>query len=570
MAIESFPAPPKAALPALSLVDGTKPENVDAVSVAQEWIRSLRERLKAKDFSGLDSLFVERSWWRDFLALTWDMRSIEGMGPITKYLTSSDHNLEDITMITTGGLQPVLMNMGGQWITAGFNFTTKFGTGRGCVYLINTGPSEWKAWIVHTQLEKLHEKSQSQNQANGTTNGKSYDHKVIIVGGGQAGMALAAYLQASNITDYLILDKHEMAGGAWNSRYDSVTAHTPKFSDNWAFANYPEDFPMWPKRNDLVKWMKSYAAKLRLNIQYSTNITEVTRATGPRGLFTIHLTDNASGNTSTMTCQHVVLAAGIFADIPRVPTFPSQSRFKGPMYHTSKHSNAAAMAPDVKSKRIAIIGTGTSAHDIAADYVNAGAKSVTLVQRGAIFSLSRKSVTDGFMAAYNPANGATNDEADIVTNAIPTNVLRSLGVGMTMQMSEWDREMLDGLEEKGVRLKRGHDGDGFPDWLLVRHGCFYIDQGANQMIMDGKIKFVSSEGGVKDVDERGVVLDDGKVVEADVLVLATGFERNIEVVRKLMGNEAVKKVGNLGYMDEEGERVGVSLLFVSFYAFFCC
>ena len=95
-------------------------------------------------------------------------------------------------------------------------------------------------------------------------------------------------------------------------------------------------------------------------------------------------------------------------------------------------------------------------------------------------------------------------------NAFPVSVALSKGVDMTRAMSANDKEMLDALEAKGVRVKRGTDGDGFPEWLLVKQGSCYADQGANGMIVDGRIKVVGCEEGVVDVDARGVVLKKGK------------------------------------------------------------
>ena len=340
------PAPAKAVLPPLVLVDGTKPEDVDAPSIAKQWLYSLDKYLRYHGFLNLSSLFHEHSWWRDFVALTWDLRSLQGIGKITKYLTASNHELGGLTPIISGCLQPALVK---QWITAGFTFKTRFGTGRGSVFLVNTAPNEWKAWVVHTVLEELHKKTtpfRPQPYLNGHTNGAlPYDHQVIIVGSGQSGLALAAHLQARDI-DYLILDKHDGPGGAWNTRYNSLEAHTPKVSDHFPCVPYPEDFPMFPTRSEVVLWMQLYAQKAAAEhpqlhrrsplLPVLPDLTACTQSTPPLRLATL---------PPSLTCRHLVLATGYFSDIPRVPHFPSQSSFKGTLYHTSQHTSGPAMIP---------------------------------------------------------------------------------------------------------------------------------------------------------------------------------------------------------------------------------
>jgi hypothetical protein len=67
---------------------------------------------------------------------------------------------------------------------------------------------------------------------------------------------------------------------------------------------------------------------------------------------------------------------------------------------------------------------------------------------------------------------------------------------------------------------------------------------------------MQSDGGVADVKGEEVVLSDGRTVGADVVVLATGYERCWTTVRDLLGQEALDKVGEVSELDGEGERIG--------------
>jgi thioredoxin reductase len=568
---------PKAVLPTLALANGLRAEDVDASDIAAAWISRFNDYLQGGSLADLTELFHEESWWRDILALSWDTRAVKGPRSIAKYLKTSGHGLKRLTLSSTGMLQPRLMDQGAHWVSAGFDFETRFGVGRGVVMLVNTDIDEWKAWVFHTILEKLHE-GQAEQPSSKLSNGhmtnsetikdSSFDHTVVVVGGGSSGLMIAAQLRARNI-DYIVLEKFSEPGGMWHSRYHTVATHTPSYMDVYPSLKYPKDYPDWPARKDIIKWMHTYVRELKLNIRHNVTVTSVTRSSrSAKSKWHIQLTDNKSNETSTLTCRHVVLTTGIFsASMPKLLNLPSHSQSKGKVYHSVKHTTAPAMVPStlsISDARVVIIGTGSTGYDIAADYVSHGAKSVTVVQRTPTFNASRETARKLHFAPYNPALGGNADQADVLMNAMAIPVLRSVGVGMAQVAAAMDKELLDGLEAKGVQVKRGDDGDGFPDWLLIRLGGFYLDQGVNELILDGKIKFrAAGKRGVLDVDERGVVFEgkDGgvEVAEADVVVLATGFARMDKIVDKLMPvKEDLKKLGRVGFIDREGERIGVS------------
>ena len=154
----------------------------------------------------------------------------------------------------------------------------------------------------------------------------------------------------------------------------------------------------------------------------------------------------------------------------------------------------------------------------------------------------------------------TTEEADVVGNSIPLAVIRTMSIDMTKIMHAMDKDMLDGLRKAGLALKTGDEGYGLADYQLIKGGQFYVDQGANQMIIDGRIKIHHCEEGIKDFHTDGLTLSNGTNIDADVVVLATGYNLNINTVEKLMGPEVAKTVnknGSFGLLDKENERGGV-------------
>lgn len=129
---------------------------------------------------------------------------------------------------------------------------------------------------------------------------------------------------------------------------------------------------------------------------------------------------------------------------------------------------------------------------------------------------------------------------------------------MTQIMSGIDKEMLAGLRKAGLAVKDGHGGEGIAEHQFIRAGHFYIDQGANEMIIDGRIKILQCDDGIKEFTEDGLVLSDGTKIDADVVVLATGFQWANTHVAKLFGAEVTGKMESFGFLDKEQERGGVS------------
>ena len=172
--------------------------------------------------------------------------------------------------------------------------------------------------------------------------------------------------------------------------------------------------------------------------------------------------------------HHLVLATGIFAQKPIMPEIPGQNVFTGQAYH-AMHHKAARRVPSLPDKNVVILGSGTSAHDIAQDFVNSGAKSVSIVQRHAIFSVSTKAIEDTYFSLW-AQPGVSTEEADIIANSFPTAVVRTLNIGQTAQMEEHDKELMAGMEKAGFLLKKAREvGYGLSLGPTPHRGSMYSE-----------------------------------------------------------------------------------------------
>ncbi|OAA72428.1 Monooxygenase [Cordyceps fumosorosea ARSEF 2679] len=537
--------------------------DVDAAAIVSEWLAGLHACLAGTTTGdSFAKLFIGDAWWRDILALGWEFTTKRGQDDIRHHVDEGRRTrvVEDVKACEAGGLKPSLVEFAGQaWVQSAFTFRTQHGSCRGYVRLENDAEKNWKAWTVFTELEELHyqkelevKRRQSRSarkrpqQANGTH--ASEDLDVLIVGAGQAGVSLGARLKHMGIRA-LLVERYPAVGDTWRARYDSVTLNTPTFTDHYPFVKYPESWPEWLTGSQAADWLEHYSQLMGLDVLVDATVTSVQRTDDH---YTV--TVESGEQEKTFHPRHVVLATGVYGDTPVTPQFPGQESFRGDIYHSSQRKSAR-LIPDLAGKSAVVIGCSTSGHDAAQDLVECGARHVSMIQRHPIFTLSTDSWKTLQLGLWDMP-GLTTEEADLVGNSLPIAVVRSMSVGLTQAMAAADAEMLAGLRAAGMALRTGGDGYGLADHQLILGGHYYIDQGACAMIADGRVKVHRCEGGVARLTERSVELADGRSVEADVVVLATGFEGNMEHVRGLMGDEVADRLVGFGELDEEQERRG--------------
>lgn len=134
---------------------------LDPRAIAQRWITDLEAVLSGNDFSRLTELFHQESWWRDMLALEWNLRTIQNLDRIEDFVRQNQPRaqLSAFRLQDDGKFQPSLDTpVEGRlsWVVSMFFFETKVGRGTGMLRLTQDGPSGvWKAYAVYTSLQEL-------------------------------------------------------------------------------------------------------------------------------------------------------------------------------------------------------------------------------------------------------------------------------------------------------------------------------------------------------------------------------------------------------------------------------
>jgi hypothetical protein len=232
------------------------------------------------------------------------------------------------------------------------------------------------------------------------------------------------------------------------------------------------------------------------------------------------------------------------SSIPSTPDVPGLDAFGGAIMHSGARTDGAHW----KGKKALVLGSGTSGHDAAQELYSNGA-DVTLIQRSPTYVVSLKEAQSVY-AIY--SEGIPFEDCDLLATSFPYPVLQRSYQISTAQGRGVDKALLDGLAARGFRLHFGEDETGFQMMYLRRGGGYYFNVGCSDLIVSGAIgllQFSDIESFVK----KGARLRDGRIVPADLLVLATGYKGQQDAVRLYLGDEIADRVGPVWGFDEGGE-----------------
>jgi putative flavoprotein involved in K+ transport len=237
---------------------------------------------------------------------------------------------------------------------------------------------------------------------------------------------------------------------------------------------------------------------------------------------------------------HLVLATGVSGK-PNVPSFPGMDVFQGDQHHSSVHPG-----PDrYRGKTCVIVGSNNSAFDICAALWEAGAASVTMVQRSSSHIVKSDSLMEiGVGALYSEqavAAGVTTEKADLIFASLPYRIMHQFQIPLYEQMRERDKDFYQRLEAAGFEHDWGDDGSGLFMKYLRRGSGYYIDVGAADLVANGDVHL--AHGQVDHLTPDAVVLADGTRLRADLVVYATGYGSMNGYVADLISPEVADQVG---------------------------
>ena len=472
---------------------------------------------------------TQTALWRDWLSLTGLPQTYCGNKAIfeTWRKAVSHKEIQDLEIRSKRILRPC---HGSSWVSVTLSFCTVQDNGLKGFHTANVGlipeSNDWRIWVVVTILESFEgqphpDEPQMAPSIHPALMPESLDYAVTIVGGGQGGLALAGRLKALNIPCILI-EKGHSVGNAWTSKYDSVRQHTLREYNNLPFGRtwHKDDPELLPGRI-VAGGFASYVEKYNIEVLTSSNITSCTRDdSSKKWTLTIETQPGASDvpQTRTIKSRHLAIATGAGVGAPSMPTFKDQDRFTGTLIHQSSFQNAKQMP---LGSRAVVVGTGTTAHDIAQDLLN-NSVDVTMIQRGPtpIYPMPWVAETQKYLWNLDIETGLADRMGSTAPVKVGCEIIRR-------NMKKWAQaeqyqDLFRRLEGRGFRIDRQ---SGMLDLIFQRYGGYYIDVGTSKHIANGEIK-VKSGVGVRRLTERGILFEDGEELQADLIVAATGYERD--------------------------------------------
>jgi len=177
---------------------------------------------------------------------------------------------------------------------------------------------------------------------------------------------------------------------------------------------------------------------------------------------------------------------------------------------------------------------------------------VTMVQRSSTCVISSESILEIGLAGLYDETGPPVEDADVFFHSIPNAVLKGVHVAVTAAQNKHDQKLLDGLTKAGFKLDQGPDGAGLFMKYFQRGGGYYIDVGASQLIIDGKIKIKQGQE-IAEVKDHSLLFADGTELPADEVVFATGYQNMRTQARSIFGDELADRVEGVWGFDQEGE-----------------
>ena len=536
----------------------------DIAATAGNWLAQFEHALTGRDAGAMAALFHADSHWRDVLALTWQIDTVSGHDAVVRELTAHADRAGPTSFALDPGRTPPrqVTRAGTKAIEAIFKFETTQGVGSGVLRLApdTSDGNALKAWTLLTALDELKGFEERTGKARPT--GQSYsrdfrgpnwldlrkqaaayadrDPAALVVGGGQAGLSIAARLTQLGV-DTLIVDRWPRIGDNWRQRYHALTLHNQVQVNHLPYMPFPPSWPSYIPKDKLASWFEAYVESLELNYWTDTELAGGTYDEKD-GRWTVEL--RRAGAKQTMRPRHIVMATGV-SGIPNLPDIPSLRSFRGKVLHSSQYVDGE----DWKGTNVLVVGTGNSGHDIAQDLYSSGAK-VTLAQRSSTLIVNIEPSAQIPYALYD--EGPPLEDCDLITVSMPLELAKKSHRRMTEQAKHLDKELLSGLERVGFKLDFGEDGTGWQFKYLTRGGGYYFNVGCSDLIVEGKIGLVQFSD-IAQFVESGARMRSGETLPLDLVVLATGYKGQEHLVRKLFGQNIAERVGPIWGFGESQE-----------------
>ena len=537
-------------------------EEISESTRVSRWLESFESALSTQSDAALRDALWDEFHWRDLMAFTWTIAPHDDVAVAIFDLIKCQADVEARNFrLAEHRTAPRIVNRHGVVSIEGFfSFETNVGRCSGIVRLVADHPE--KAWVLATSLDEFkgHEEPINSRRSAGTAFSRNFggenwsdirarrvafedrDPAVLIIGAGQSGLAIAARLGLLGV-DTLIVDKRRRVGDIWRERYHSLALHNQAKLNHMPYMPWPPNWPKYLPKDMIAGWLETYAWAMECNVWNNAEFLGAS-FNEVQGEWTAKI-HRADASERIVRPRHLVIANGI-AGKPYTPTLRGLEAFKGTVFHTHDFHDGSKW----KGKTVLVVGAGTSGHDVAQDLHRHGAH-VKIIQRGSVTVASVKAA--GLVHSVYYEEDLPLEDCDMIATASSYPLLVRAYKTAVKKMKVVDKDLLHGLAARGFKLDWGEDETGHQMKFRRRHGGYYLNCGCSELIIAGEVGVLQHEDTANFV-ENGLLMKDGSVEKADLIVTATGYQSQETVVRDLLGATMADKVGKIwGIEPKTGE-----------------
>ena len=520
-------------------------EGEDTLNSSQEataFLTRFASAIESGDWQAFGDLFADECWWKDSLTLTFDKRTLRGREDIVEAWKALSSTRKPSAFTTskdsTDGAQAALVRLspGLATLDIPFGFSTQ-APRLTCIGLAKLIPKDgrWKIWVLATDVVSLDEHPfaslprQAPSMVDASQRGKSHAQGLprvegvldaLVIGASCSGLANTIMLDSlgANVAAF---DLEGVPGGVWSTkRYENLTLHHPAFMIQLPQFPVPEGYPEYLTGTDITRYLSSAVEALKLPLFLGVKVLSNT-FDAATGLWEVRVQDVETKEEAILKAKNVVVSTGFLMaqEYPKFPDVSDQHLFKGLVQHTIEFRTAQPY----KEKDVVIVGSGTSAHDVARNLALGGAKSVTILQRSPTILLDFDII--GPMMAANYQGNNSIDRADFLESVLPLAIKRDMAKGGIAMLIQSQAERCAAFESKGYMVDR-------TPCMISRafeergRSCYMDQPKTFDLVFADQIKIARGEA--RRFVDGGLVVHDkaegkDRVIKADGVIFATGF-----------------------------------------------
>lgn len=338
--------------------------------------------------------------------------------------------------------------------------------------------------------------------------------RVIIIGAGMSGVLAAIKLQEAGMTDIAVYEKGDSVGGTWReNRYPGLTCDLAAHAYTYSFERNPEWSQLFAPGPEIHDYFIRTAKKYDVEkfIRFNEEVNELIYDEGKWHVTTVNGTKD--------TADFVIAATGVLHHV-RTPEIPGTTDFGGDMMHTARWDESMPL----EGRNAAVIGNGST-----------GIQLVTALQRVAnkVYQVQRTAQ----WVRMRPFNVYTEedkqrfrDHPELIEDLAKEWLLgegakrwiNGVVDAKSKEMAELEQQCFNDFENnvKDPELKERLRPDYRPGCKRLVGSWDYYDAVAqpNVEVVNGKIERIV-KGGIR--------MEDGRVLEVDLIALATGFDTSM-------------------------------------------